>query len=67
MKIYYRDKDEAEVVFAGNSGDEGHFYRIKVDYTGRLASRRKRSRNRLNRYRGFGKVKDFVYKYKAVS
>ena len=67
VKIYYRDKDEAEVVFAGNSGDEGHFYRIKVDYTGRLAEPTEKEPEPFKSYRGFGKVKDFVYKYKAVS
>ena len=54
-------------MFALNSGDEGHFYQIKVDYTGRLAEPTEKEPEPFKSYRGFGKIKDFVYKYKAVS
>lgn len=64
-RIFYRDKSESEVTFAGNSGGKGYFHRMKVDYYGRLAAPTKEVPEPFKVYDGFGEIKDFVYKYKA--
>lgn len=64
-KIFYRDKDDPEITFAGNSEGKGYFYRVKVDYYGRIAGPTEKEPEPFKTYDGFGEIKDFVYKYKA--
>lgn len=64
-KIYYRDKDEQEVTFAGNDGEDGYFYRALVDYQGRMAQPTEEEKEPFKTYEGFGQITDFTYKYKA--
>lgn len=63
-KIFYRDKDEQEITFAGNSNGKGFFYRAKVDYLGRMATPTEEEKEPFKSYDGFGEIKDFIYKYK---
>ncbi len=64
-KIFYRDKDELEVTFAGNDKQGGHFYRALVDYQGRMAEPTEDEKEPFKTYNGFGQIIDFIYKYKA--
>lgn len=64
-KIHYRDKNEQEVTFAGNTETEGCFYRATVDYQGRMVAPTEEEPEPLKTYNGFGKITDFIYKYKA--
>lgn len=64
-KIFYRDKDEQEITFAGNSSGKGFFFRAKVDYLGRIAEPTEEEKEPFKSYDGFGEIKDFIYKYKA--
>jgi len=64
-KIFYRDKDEQEITFAGNSKGKGTFYRAKVDYLGRMAAPTEEEKEPFKSYDGFGEIRDFIYKYKA--
>ena len=64
-KIFYRDKSEQELTFAGNSHGQGYFYRMKIDYYGRPAVPTEEEPEPFKSYDGFGEIRDFVYKYKA--